>query len=349
MRPDSITIKLLADGEVVTTTTASEANGWAYSFEDLDVYENGVEIEYTIEEETVAEYDTTYDGYDVTNTHTPGTVEVSVTKVWDDADDQDGKRPTSVTINLLADGEIVDYISLTEEGDWTYTFTNLDKYADGKEIEYTITENYVEYYTAAISGDAASGYTVTNSYDPETVNIDVTKYFDVSDKDTDSPSAVTVVLYANGVSTGKTIKLSEDNNWYGTFKNLPKYEDGVEIEYTIKEKTTSGDISVVTGDATEGFTITTYTNESTSSSGTTSSSTETDDEIADETEDTTSKTTEITTSGSEDGSVSATSVDGETENSSFKWYIPVAGVGVVAILGVAIFLKKRKEEEEVTE
>ncbi len=350
LRPDSITINLLADGEVVATTTASEATSWAYSFEALAKYENGAEIEYTIEEEAVAGYTTTIDGYDITNTHTPNTVEVSVTKVWDDGDDQDGKRPTSITINLYADGELVDYAAVTEADDWTVTFTDLPKYEDGEEIEYTITENYIDEYESVISGDVENGFTVTNSYTPETLDIEITKVFDESDKDGAAHDSVTITLYANGVSTGRTITLSDNNNWYGTFSGLAKYEDGVEIEYTIKESNNEDYISVVSGNADSGYTITTYTNSSSSSSanGTTSSSAATDDET-DTTEDTTSKTTEITTSGSEDGSVSTTSVDGETENSSFKWYIPAAGVGVATILGVAIFLKKRKEEEEVTE
>ena len=36
----------------------------------------------------------------VTNTHTPETVDVPVTKVWDDNSDQDGLRPDDLAITL---------------------------------------------------------------------------------------------------------------------------------------------------------------------------------------------------------------------------------------------------------
>nr|AHF27065.1 collagen adhesin [uncultured bacterium Contig1563] len=40
--------------------------------------------------------------YTVTNSHKTEETDVKVTKVWDDADDQDGYRPDDVTVNLLA-------------------------------------------------------------------------------------------------------------------------------------------------------------------------------------------------------------------------------------------------------
>ena len=33
-----------------------------------------------------------------------GTIEISGTKTWNDADNQDGIRPTSITVNLFANG-----------------------------------------------------------------------------------------------------------------------------------------------------------------------------------------------------------------------------------------------------
>ena len=38
-------------------------------------------------------YTATVDGFTITNTHTPEKTAVSVQKVWNDADDQDGMRP----------------------------------------------------------------------------------------------------------------------------------------------------------------------------------------------------------------------------------------------------------------
>lgn len=77
----------------------------------------------------------------------PETVEVSVEKVWDEKYSGIDKRPTSVTINLLKNGELADSMVLTEETGWKGTFSNLDKKdAAGNEIAYTVEEVAVEYY-----------------------------------------------------------------------------------------------------------------------------------------------------------------------------------------------------------
>ena len=75
----------------------------------------------------MTDYTTEITGYNVKNTHTPEKTEVSGTKTWDDADNQDGKRPVSITINLLANGTKVKSQTVTadEEGKWTYSFTGL--------------------------------------------------------------------------------------------------------------------------------------------------------------------------------------------------------------------------------
>ena len=68
-----------------------------------------------------------------------------------------------MTINLLADGEKVDMVQLSATNNWQHTFEALQKYKNGVEIKYTISEDDVEGYTSKISGDAESGYTVTNT------------------------------------------------------------------------------------------------------------------------------------------------------------------------------------------
>ena len=44
---------------------------------------------------------------------------------------------------------------------------------------------------------------------------------DEDDTDGIRPESFTVTLYANGKETGRTITLSEDNDWTGTFEELP--------------------------------------------------------------------------------------------------------------------------------
>lgn len=89
---------------------------------------------------------------------------ITVKKMWNDADNQDGIRPESITINLLANGIKIATKTVTAGDGWAWTFSDLAKYEDGKEIVYTITEDAVAGgYTSQISGDAQHGYVITNT------------------------------------------------------------------------------------------------------------------------------------------------------------------------------------------
>ncbi|HEN3111187.1 TPA: Cna B-type domain-containing protein, partial [Streptococcus agalactiae] len=76
-------------------------------------------ITYTVEEVTAIDgytsetTQTSANNFTITNTHTPETTEVSGTKVWDDNDDQDGLRPTSIKVNLLANGTVINSQTVT--------------------------------------------------------------------------------------------------------------------------------------------------------------------------------------------------------------------------------------------
>ena len=53
---------------------------------------------------------------------------IPVEKVWEDDYDQYGIRPDSITVSLLANGEVVRTITLTDENEWEYTFGELPEY-----------------------------------------------------------------------------------------------------------------------------------------------------------------------------------------------------------------------------
>lgn len=247
-RPASITINLLADKEKVDEIVLSDENGWSGSFTELPMYKDGKEIKYSVEEVKVDGYKSKItgsveEGFTVTNTHEVEKIdEIKVTKVWDDADDQDGIRPEKITVNLLANGEMVASAELKATlrtiftGDWTATFKDMPKYANGEEIVYTITENAVSGYETKIAGSVENGFTVTNTHEPEMTKLDVQKFWDdENDKHDTRADSVKITLYANGKSTGKTVTLNEKNQWFDSFENLPKYDNGKEIKYTVKE------------------------------------------------------------------------------------------------------------------
>ena len=99
-------------------------------------------------------------GFVITNRHTPVTISVSGSKTWDDAGDAAGKRPESITIGLFANGQRIDSREVTRDDSWAWNFTGLPWHsADGKTIEYTITEDAVDGYTSRIDG-----FNVINRY-----------------------------------------------------------------------------------------------------------------------------------------------------------------------------------------
>ena len=244
----SAKVTLLADGVEKDSVTLNAANGWAHTFTNLDKYNNGTEIVYTVTEEPIANYDSVVtgnaaNGFTVTNTNTEKTA-VDVTKTWV------GTPAASVTIKLFADGIEKETVTLTAADNWTHTFANLDKYAaDGHEIVYTVDETPVTDYTKAISGDAANGFTITNTITGK-VNIPVTKVWVGPEA-----SSAKVTLYADGVEKD-SVTLNAANNWVHVFANLDKYNNGTEIVYTITEEPISNYDSAITGDVATGFTVT---------------------------------------------------------------------------------------------
>ena len=259
-RPESITINLFANGKKIDSKTVTAADNWSWTFNELDKYSGGKLIVYTITEESVDGYATIVNDFDVTNTHNLEKTVVSGSKTWDDNNNLDGKRPESITINLFANGKNVDGKTVTEADNWSWTFDNLDVYANGNKITYTITEDEVTDYASQVIG-----YNVTNTHTPETITISGTKTWEDNDnQDGIRPKSVTIHLWANGTDTTKTAQAAKESGWKYTFSNLPKYENGREIVYTITE----GDVADYTPTI-NGFNVTnTHTPETITISGT---------------------------------------------------------------------------------
>ena len=187
------------------------------------------------------------------NEQKPETVKVEGTKTWDDADNQDGKRPAQITVNLLKNGQKVASKTVTEADGWKWTFDNLDKYENGKEITYTVEEEAVEGYTSKVSG-----FNITNTYTPAKTSVQVTKKWDdADDKDGKRPDSVTITLYADGQKTDKTLVLNKENNWTGSFTEVDEYKAGKKIDYSVQEEPVgNGYVSEISGDQAGGFTVT---------------------------------------------------------------------------------------------
>ena len=240
LRPASITVHLLANGEKVQTATVSgEGETWSYTFTNLPVYKKGQKIIYTVTEDTVANYSTAIDGTTITNTYKPGKTSLTVTKKWDDAENQDGLRPKIIKVQLYADGqELGKVVELSEDNKWTYTFSELDEKKDGKAVQYTVKETEVpEGYTQTVEATNPGQVVITNSHTPSKTKVQVTKKWDdANNQDGLRPATITVRLYKNGAPTEQTLELSEANQWHGTFENLDANAAGKALNYTVKEE-----------------------------------------------------------------------------------------------------------------
>ena len=81
---------------------------------------------------------------------------LTVNKLW--SNDEKAKRPTSVTVNLIKDTEVVESVKLNDANKWTYTWTGLDA-----DYTWSVAEVVPNGYKATykISGETT---TITNTY-----------------------------------------------------------------------------------------------------------------------------------------------------------------------------------------
>ena len=277
-RPTKITINLLADGKKVDSKEVQAAadGTWTVEFTKLAKYKAGKEIKYTVTEEAVAEYEATITDFTITNKYAPKEIDYKVTKVWNDANNQDGKRPESVTVQLYkkvgnADPVAVEGKKLTltakektDDNTWVASFTNLPQYEAGKEITYSIKEVDVPAgYEASVTGQV-----VTNTYNPETVVLSGTKIWKDNNNQDGKRTRSVKVQILNGDKVVQEIEVSEATGWKFESKKLPKYKNGKEIKYTVKETAMTEYKATITTDKDGKYTITNeYTPEKIAVSG----------------------------------------------------------------------------------
>jgi len=260
LRPTSIEVQLKADGEVYRDAVALNAgNNWEYTWSGLPEKQDGEPVVYTVEETGVPAGYTSgsveNDGiFTITNSHTPAVTERTVTKKWNDADNQDGFRPDSVTVHLKADGVLYDTVTLDESSSWTHTWTSLPLNNSGEEIRYTVVEDNVDGYTTSYS-ESGTEFTIMNSYTPGVVSKTVSKnWADNYNQDGSRPDSIEVQLFADGAACGSPVKLNANDGWAYTWKELDKMCNGNSITYSVKEITEAAGYKASYSDDT--FTIT---------------------------------------------------------------------------------------------
>ena len=155
-------------------------------------------------------------------------------KVWDDESNVHGLRPAAITVQLYANGVLVNATptwTSTTGDTWSYTFGNrplLDE--NGDAITYTVRELPVEGYTTAISGT-----TITNTLIPRTPREytdfnGVKTWIDSNNASGMRPNYITIQMLRDGeVVEERTVTAA--NNWAYSFTNVP-LDDGYGYTYT---------------------------------------------------------------------------------------------------------------------
>ena len=277
IRPESITVQLQSTigeekanvGEPVEITP-NEDGKWEYEFTGLTKYANGELIKYSVEETTLnsEKYQVSYETefvieenittIVVTNTHTPETTSIKVTKQWSNENNTES-RPNSVIIALynkankeVARQEVTG--AKTVNNTWTYEFTNLPKYVIGSE---GVLESY------SIKEIKADGTTVVNANTQYDENY-ITTYSGTKVINTFLKPNISVVKAVNE----ETARPGDILTYTITAKNAGNKEGKVTIKDTVPEGTIlEEDITLKIGNnattkleqekfATEGYEIT---------------------------------------------------------------------------------------------
>ena len=243
-RIEAVEAELYANGEATgNKVTLNAENNWTAKFASVDVKKDGTRIKYEVK-------GTEADGYDVsvagdildekglvlTYKHIPAVVNVSARASWNDANNQDGIRPTDTLVQLYADGTALgDKAVIESNKEWTKTWSNLPKYKAGKEIAYNVIAYAVSGYTVKVTGNALEGYKAEYTHNVQKMNVTVQNAWNDLDNVVDSrPAQLVVEIYANGKTTGKRVTLTEANNWKATVSGLDRNAAGKRIQYTGK-------------------------------------------------------------------------------------------------------------------
>ena len=256
-----------------TTYSFAEDTTDGFTFKSAEL--TGIDTSFSGGQTTTGTIQNTGTSYYVKYTNDYARTDLEITKVWDDANNQDGKRPTADQFKsylvLKADGRDVtnanaDKLTVTvdpeDENKYIAKWTGLNRYSNNEEITYTVEEKEIAGYTTTGSPAEDHGI-ITNKHMPEVVKVTAVKSWVDSDNiGKIRPKSINVQLKADGTDSGDPVALNAGNNWTYTWENLPKYSKGTEIVYTADETAVpagyekSGPEKTTADDGTVTFTVT---------------------------------------------------------------------------------------------
>ena len=267
LRPTSIFFQLKADGVATgdPVEVSPDTNGkWAANWINLPKNNAGTPIKYTVEEVNLSDdYTSSYDaeGLTVTNSHTPITQIIKINVGWEDENDNDGMRPTEVTITVTKPDGSTEDITTSVDEDFKAEI-ELPKYTPGKVgviAEYSYKLNVPSsYFSDPVGPTSATEVDVLGVHIPERVNVVVnTVWNDQSNRDGIRPVDVDLKL-SNGVDDPVTAQTSgSGDNWTYTFPLQYKYRNGELVTFTLESENLEPDyLTTVNKDSDYQFTVT---------------------------------------------------------------------------------------------
>ena len=189
IRPETVTIRLLADGVEVASAVTSRAGDWKYFFPNQPKTKDGRTIRYTVTEDPVPGYGMRTDGYNVINFHYSGVLRISVTRSAEDAareqsfifavEGPDGENALSLEVMIvLAAGETsasavikalpAGNYTVEEHSDWSWRYgaasAQTARVELGKTAEVSFGEAVENRYWLDGCGSDGSGSAVAASF-----------------------------------------------------------------------------------------------------------------------------------------------------------------------------------------
>ena len=269
--PDSITVRL-KNGDIIVeerVVTADNNGKWKYKFTVPKYNTDGTTAHYSIEEEPIENYRTTYDGYDIINTYvaplkvklpeiikevkgenTPETKFEFMLKGNYGAPMPEDSKGNNKLYELMGAGKLdTGEIIFTKTGEYSYNIYEISGNAEGWKYDtscYTVTivvteKDSILSYEQEITknNDVADKVIFTNTYDTGLLDEDVVIsgekiWYHGRNPEKSQPEFIIVEVYGNGELVAQR-KVTVKDNWKYSF-NLPRYDiDKKEITYTISE------------------------------------------------------------------------------------------------------------------
>lgn len=257
--PKSIQVQLYTnDGKdavgapATLSSSTNTAENWTHTWTGLDSTKTYSVKELNLPSSYTSSQSQTDNTVTITNTYhndgstippTDNKTHLNITKYWRDNDNQDGKRPSSVTVYLYNGTQKVDSATLSVSNSWSHDFTDLDETG-----HYTVKEGSVSGYASNIDQTSATNVNIYNTLkNSSTGNTSKTivvnkNWNDNNNQDNKRPNSIKVNLLKDGTII-QNADLTSLNGWSYNFTGLDE-----DSQYTIEE------VPV------EGYTATTATN-----------------------------------------------------------------------------------------